>query len=344
MTSDIHLRVLLVEPRGALGAGLAIALARLGCRVTWFGRGQDATPTVPGLLPIVGDRRRLLDLRSIGGGSFDALVDFGCSEPDSPLALHQVFRGRVGLFIYLSTWRVYAGAGDSTGMAPPLPVGEDAPLRGGPRAKAEECLWGVRSAETYPVTVLRLASLYGPGVRFAREWHVVDRLRRGRRRIAIPWDGSQLLHRLYVDNAVHAIISVLDHPREVDGRVFNVGDSDVPTALRLVESIAQVSGCVITPVRLPTEWFDPCNPWAPPHPVVLDLHRLRARLGYQEPVAPAEGLARTVRWLWDLPEETVASVLAPYWQCFGAHDLAGEDAALERWDRRDGEGDARRPQ
>lgn len=343
MPSDGHLRVLLIEPRGALGAGLAIALGRLGCRVTWFGDGREAAPAVPGLRSVLGDRRSVAALRAIGNGTFDALVAFGTAS-DSAAPVHHVFVDRVGLLIYLSTWRVYAGAGGRAAVAPPLPIAEEAPLGSGRAVQSEDSLWPFRSAERYPVTVLRLAALYGPGVRLAREWHVVDRLRRGRQRIVIPWDGGQLLHRLYVDNAVHAIISVLDHPREADGRVFNVGDSDVPTALRLVESIAQVRGCAIRPVRLPPECFDPMNPWAPPHPVVLDLHRLRARLGYQEPVAPAEGLARTVQWLWDLPEDAVSHVLAPYWRRFGAHDLVAEDAALECWDRRNGEGDNRRSQ
>ncbi len=61
---------------------------------------------------------------------------------------------------------------------------------------------------------------------------------------------------------------------------------------------------------------------------VLDLSKLRGRLGYRDVVAPAEALARTARWLAahpPAPRGQEESVLEdPF-------DYAAEDALVKAW-------------
>lgn len=338
MAGDARLRVLLVDADGALGAALGQALRRVGADVTCFG----ALPAdTAGLIPVRGSRGRPGDWRALGGAEFDAVVDFGARGLDGPQVPAAALRDRVGLVVHVGTWRVYAGARDAQGGrdAPdggggpmPVPCPEDAPLRDGMALDAEDGVWNARAGGGYPATVLRLAPLYGPGVRLAREWHVVGRLRAGRSRMALPDGGGQLLHRLYVDNAVHAILLALDHPREADGHAFNVGDSRVSTLAELTAGCARAAGRPLEGIAVPSALLPAAPPWAVPAPVVLDLHRLRARLGYAEPVAPDTGLERTVGWLWDLPADEVLPLLEPYWLRFArGHDYAAEDAAIARW-------------
>ncbi len=341
MPGDAELRVLLVDPQPPLGDVLAQALLRLGAAVTCFGRGH--LPEGGSVMRVPGDRRRAEDLEAIGPETFDAAIDFGARSLDDPAHLAAALRGRVGLVVQLGTWRIYAGAADAPDCltrrdatdAPPLPVPcpETAPKQDGTALNAEDGLWNARAGGDYRATVLRLACLYGPGVALAREWYAVGRLRAGRRRMALPDGGGQLLHRLYMDNAVHAIVCALDHPREADGHAFNVGDTRVLTLGDLAAGCAAAAGRPLETVPLPKTVWDGRCPWAVPRPVVLDLHRLRARLGYTEPVPPEEALGRTVRWLWDLPEDDVLPALDPYWRRFGCgHDYGAEESALARWE------------
>jgi nucleoside-diphosphate-sugar epimerase len=337
--------VLLVDPDPGLGGALAAALARLGTEVHWWGAAP--APEVRGIRPVP-EPPRASAADAAAWGEIDAAVDFGARGAEAPLQLARRLRGRVGLVVQIGSWRVYAGADDvpeaddpgaGPGITawrglPPLPLDERAPKQDGPALAAEDGLWQARSLGDYPATLLRLAAPYGPGVGLAREWFVVQRLRAGRRRLAL-WDGGpQLLHRVYVDNAVHAILGLLEHPREADGHAFHVGDRHVPTAAALCAGIAASAGRPLEAVPVPAALRPPVHPWAAPRPVVLDLCQLRARLGYTEPVSADEALARTVRWLWDLPEQEVPLRLAAYLRRFGAaHDVEAEDAALLRWAR-----------
>lgn len=330
---DGGLRVVLVDAAGPLGEALAQALLRLGSRLTCCG---GAWPDLesPAVRRVPGDRHRPDGFAALGPGDFDAAVDFGARGLEGAPPLARALRDRVGLVVQLGSWRVYAGAagpGDGEeGL--PVPCPETAPKRDGVALDAEDGLWNVRAAGGYPATVLRLPPLYGPGVGLAREWYVLGRLRAGRRWIALPDGGGQLLHRLYVDNAVHAILRALDHPREADGHAFNVGDSRVPTLAEVCRLCAAEVQLPLLGVPLPGPLLPGDHPWVLPGPVVLDLHRLRARLGYVEPVTPEQGLTRTVRWLWGLAPDDVLPVLSPYWERFASgHDYAAEDAALARW-------------
>ena len=334
------MRVAVLDGDAAVGAALCQALARLGIRITCFGSRPAPTPEfVPGPRD---------DPAALGGlaGRFDAVVDFGARGFDGPALVAHALRGRVGLVVQIGTWRVYAGAADAPdcrggqgpGGAMPRPCPEDAPLRDGTALASEDGLWSARATGGYPATVLRLAPLYGPGVSQAREWHVVARLRAGQPRIALPDGGGQLLHRLFVDNAVHAIVCALDHPREADGHSFNVGDGDVPTLAELCQQAAQAAGRPLEGVPLPLTRFDGHNPWATRAPVLLDTFRLRARLGYRDAVQPKEALARTVAWLWELPLEDAPTRLAPYfirWGC--GHDHRAEADAIRAWSAAGGE-------
>ncbi len=343
-----RLRVLLVDPGPGVGAALAQALSRLGTEVLWWG--AEPPPEARGVRALPGDRRSVA-VSAPGGGAFDAAVDFGARGPEDPPALAARLVGRVGLVLQIGSWRVYAGADDAPDAAvaggerdalavralPPLPVQERAAKQDGAALAAEDALWQARAAGGYPAAVLRLAAPYGPGVAMAREWFVVQRLRAGRRRLALLDGGPHLLHRVYVDNAVHAVLRLLDHPREADGHAFHVGDGHVPTAAALCAQIGVVAGRPVDLVPVPGALRPPVHPWAAPRPVVLDLCQIRSRLGYAEPVPPDEGLARTVRWLWDLPEAEARLRLRPYLRRFASgHDLAAEDAALERWGRAHG--------
>lgn len=337
------LRVLLLDPQGPLPAALCAALLRLGAVLTCAGALGEDLPVAASLRRLPGARRDPQLLRGAGSGDFDAAIDFGARGLEGAGPLACALRGRVGLVVQVGTWRVYAGAADAPdcrsgsrgepGPDMPLPCPEGAPKRDGTALDAEDGLWHARAGGGYPATVLRLAPLHGPGVREAREWHVLGRLRAGRGVLALPDGGGQLLHRLYLDNAVHALLAALDHPREADGHAFNVGDSRVLSLAQIAAGCAAAVGRPLRALPVPAAWLPPGNPFAVPGPVVLDLHRLRARLGYAEPVGPEEGLARTVRWLWDLPPAAAATVLEPYWCRWGCgQDHGAEAAAVARWE------------
>jgi nucleoside-diphosphate-sugar epimerase len=217
----------------------------------------------------------------------------------------------------------------------PVPVREDAPRverpdqdeKGFRIARTEDAVFACHPTATH----FRYPIVYGPRQLMPVEWCVVRRLLDGRPHIVLPDGGLTLCHAGYVENLAHAVLLAVDHPDASAGRVYNCGDATVLTLAQRVEVMAAALGRTIEIVSMPWGLALPARPLVmqplPTHRV-YDLARLQGDLGYRDVVDPAEGLARTARWLAEHPPEpggTEETVLEdPF-------DYAAEDRLIESW-------------
>jgi nucleoside-diphosphate-sugar epimerase len=210
-------------------------------------------------------------------------------EEDSRAALN-AFRGRTERIVWLSSGDVYLAYGRFTGLEPgPIdnsPLTEESPLRNvlypyRSQAKSAEELRHyyekifveriALSNSQMPGTVLRLPKVYGPegnadlatiyGFRHQPQWR---------------WTHG------YVENVAAAIVLAALHGAAA-GRIYNVGEPSTPTMEERLESMPPSSLPIDTGMAAN---FD--------QNIVYDTSRIRAELGYREPVPEAEGLRRTL--------------------------------------------------
>lgn len=166
---------------------------------------------------------------------------------------------------------------------------EDSPLRpltpyGATKAAAESMLGCYAAAYGLPVSVLRLANVYGPGMAALKDSFVARLLRAARdgTEITVFGDGSAQRDFLYLDDVAAALVAGLD--RAPLG-VLNVG-SGVPTTVNgLLAAAREAFGCAVE-VR-----YAPARPgeMTAALPDVARLHELG--LGASTPLV--EGLRRT---------------------------------------------------
>ncbi|HLW69505.1 MAG TPA: NAD-dependent epimerase/dehydratase family protein [Candidatus Binataceae bacterium] len=225
----------------------------------------------------------------------------------------EIMAGRTGRFISIGgapAYRGYMNPGVLRPQGLPVPVAEDAPVV--PVEEEDAKGWRVARTEqavfqSHPqATHFRYPFLYGPYQIAPREWCIVRRILDGRRTIILPEDGLTLNHMGYVENAAHALLLAVDQPEAAAGQIYNCGDRAMLTLRQVVEIIADALGQALEIVSMPWEFALPARPliaqpWTTHR--VLDLAKLRAQLGYDDVVAPAEGLALTARWLKAHPLE-----------------------------------------
>jgi len=217
----------------------------------------------------------------------------------------------------------------------PVPVDEDAPVVAEP-AEDEK---GYRVARTeaavfahHPTaTHVRYPYAYGPYQLVPREWSVVRRILDGRRRIVVADDGLTLHHHGYTRNLAHAVLLAVDQPEAAAGTLFNAGDEEVLSVRQVVELVASALDAELELVSMPYALAVPARPLlTQPLPThrVLDLTRLRTRLGYRDVTPAREAVALTARWLAENrpepggPEETVLT--DPF-------DYGAEDRLMDAW-------------
>ncbi len=195
--------------------------------------------------------------------------------------------------------RVVVASSDKAYGAPEkLPYTEDAPLLGCyPYDVSKACADIIARAYTatydLPVAVTRCANLYGGG---DLNWSrivpgTVRSVIRGERPI-IRSDGTFLRDYLYVKDAVHAYMTLVEHldESEVSGEAFNFGMDSPKSVLETVQAIIAVSD---HPELEPVVLDDA------PHEIqaqYLDSSKASRVLGWSPRYSLEEGLRETVEW------------------------------------------------
>jgi nucleoside-diphosphate-sugar epimerase len=195
--------------------------------------------------------------------------------------------------------------GSEPGPPDPVPLLEDSPLRTlrSPDRGAEidyDNLEVERAVEALamPVTVLRLAVVYGPGDPQRRLHGYVRRM--DDRRPAILLEEPLALWRWSREHAanVGAAVSVVVGDGRSGGRVYNVAPERTLTEREWVEAIAQAAGwrgeiLLVPTAELPETMRSGVDLG---QELVMDASRMRRELGFSPPVALHEGLLRTIEW------------------------------------------------
>jgi nucleoside-diphosphate-sugar epimerase len=317
------MRVLVIGGTGFIGQHITHELIRRDHDTTVFHRGSTAVP--PGVLEIVGDRRRLTEsAESLRTLSPDVVVDVVLSSGRQARELMNVFLGHARRVVALSSMDVYRACGVThrleSGPLESLPLREETSavrtkLQTYPPAQVQalQQIFGwldeeydklpvereiLAHGELLPGTVVRLPMVYGPRDPLHRFHPIVKRIVDGRR--AMPFSADMAQWRAtkgYVEDVAAAIVAAAMADRAT-GRIYNIGEADTLTELEWAQQVARAlkwdGEFKLMPCdRLPAYLRAPGNTeqhW------IADTARIRDELGFRETVPREEAIRRTVEW------------------------------------------------
>ena len=273
---------------------------------------------------------------ALEGRSFDVCIaTYGRLRRNAEL-----LKGRCGRFLSIGGVPAYRGFMNPELFAPaglPVPTPEDAPLVREP-AEDEKGYRIVRTEEAvfanHPTaTHFRYPYVYGRYQLVPREWCIVRRILDGRRQIILPDDGLTLHHYGYAENLAHAVLLAVDQPDSSCGEVFHCADDEILTLRQVVEIVNEALGATLEIVSMPGHLAIPARPLLT-QPLtthrVLDLTKLKTRLGYRDKVAPRDALTLTAKALAAEPLEVGGMEEKVLQDPF---DYAAEDALIASWQR-----------
>ena len=332
------MRSLVIGGTGPTGPFIVNGLLARGHRVTILHSGRHEVPEIPPEVEHL--HADAYDPDALAAAVAGRRYDLCIATYGRLRRIAEVMVGRTGRFVSVGGAPAYRGYMNPALLAPaglPVPTPEEAPLvreesedaKGFRIARTEQAVFAHHPAATH----FRYPYVYGPRQLVPREWCIVRRVRDGRRRLVLPDGGLTLCHYGYAENLAHAVLCAVDRPDAAAGEIFHCGDEEVLTLRQVVEVVAAALGHRFEIVSLPWELALPARPLvAQPLPThrVLDLSKLRGRLGYRDAVPAREALARTARWLDAHPpapggqEESVLQ--DPF-------DYAAEDALVEAWEK-----------
>lgn len=237
------MRILFIGGTGTISTACVALAAERGMEVSTVNRGVSDRRELPAdVEALVADASSVDELHAaLGRRSFDSVVDFRAFTPGEVKARLDLFRGRVGQYVFISSATVY--------QKPPaqLPIVESTPLRNPgwsyaeDKIACEDLLNAAYRQELYPVTIVRPSHTYDertPPVYGG--WTQIARMRRGEP-VVVHGDGTSLWTLTHSRDFAVALVGLLGDPRTY-GHAYHVTSEESFPWNQIYEVLASAAG------------------------------------------------------------------------------------------------------
>ncbi|MDQ0692796.1 NAD-dependent epimerase/dehydratase family protein [Arthrobacter sp. W4I7] len=222
-------RILFVGGTGVISAAAAQRAVALGHRLTILNRGRSTRPVPGGVETLSADVRDASAVReALGGREFDAVADFITYTPDQAKASLDLFAGRSGQYVFISSASAY--------QKPPtrLPIRESTPLKNPfwqysrDKIACEELFYEAYREQDFPVTVVRPSHTYDrTKIAMVGGWTDIHRMRAGLP-VMVHGDGTSLWTLTHSQDFAKAFVGLLGRPQAVGESYTITSDEYLP--------------------------------------------------------------------------------------------------------------------
>lgn len=235
--------VLFLGGTGRISASCVAEAVSLGFRVSVVTRGQSALRPLPedaeALQADLDDDTGLAAV--LAGREFDVVADFLSFHPDRLGRNLDLFAGRVGQYVFISTASAYAKP------VPSLPIRESMALRNPywqysrDKIACEDLLTARHRATGFPATIVRPSHTYDRfGSPLTGGWTQIARMRQGRP-VVVHGDGTSLWTLTHASDFAYSFAGVLGHPAAI-GEAFHITGDEVLTWDGIATTLATAAG------------------------------------------------------------------------------------------------------
>jgi nucleoside-diphosphate-sugar epimerase len=277
-------------------------------------RGQSARVLPPGVTELRGDVREAESVRkAVAGLDFDSVVDFVAFTAGHVRGDLDLFRGRTGQYVFISTASAY--------QTPPsrLPVTESTPLRNPywqysrDKIACEDLLVAEYRDNGFPATIVRPSHTYdATKTVLSGGWTSLARMLAGKP-VIVHGDGASLWTVTHNTDFARAFVPLLGHPRTL-GEAFHITSDDVLTWDQIAYALGAALGVTPRLVHVPSDVIAAHDPeWGAgllgdkTHSMVFDNAKVKSVVPGWNAVVPFERGAREIA-AWHL-EDTARQVV-----------------------------------
>src|SRR3954471_18601213 len=248
------LQVLFIGGSGQISSACAQRAVDVGLELHVLNRGRSSARPLPaGTHRLESDLRDPASARSaIADRGFDAVVDFVAFTPEHVQLDVDLFTGRTGQFVFISSASAYQ---KPVGR---LPIVESTPLRNPvwpysqDKIACEELLVRAYREDGFPATIVRPSHTYDRmNLPFDGGWTVVERMRRGQD-VVVHGDGTSLWTLTHHVDFAKAFVGLLGHPQAI-GDAFHITSDELLTWNQIHELLAAAAGAEARILHVPSD-------------------------------------------------------------------------------------------
>jgi nucleoside-diphosphate-sugar epimerase len=309
---DTALRVLFIGGTGVISAAAAQRAVAVGHRLAILNRGsQTLRPAPDGAEVLKADMRDTASVRAaLGNRMFDVVVDFVAFTADHVAADIELFAGRTGQYVFISSASAY--------QKPParLPILESTPLRNPfwqysrDKIACEDLLVRAYRQDGFPATIIRPSHTYDQTmIALTGGWTDIARMRAAKP-VVVHGDGTSLWTLTHSSDLAKALVGLFGRPQAVGDSFTITSDEYLP----FYEIFANAAGAPAPQlVHVASETIAAAAPDVGPsllgdksHSVVFDNSKVKALVPEFICTVPfALGARQVLSWYDSNPDEQV---------------------------------------
>jgi len=255
------MKVLFIGGTGKISSAVTPLAAQRGFDMYLLNRGQTDRPIPDGVKVLHGDiRDKASAAAAIEGHTFDVVVDWIAFTPDQVQLDLDLFKGKVGQYIFISSASAY--------QTPPasLPVTESTPLDNPywlysrNKIACEELLWREYRDNKFPMTIVRPSHTYDKTMfPFMGGYTTITRMRQGKP-VVVHGDGTSLWTMTHHTDFAKGFVGLMGNSRAV-GDAFHITSDEWLNWNQIYTIFAEAAG-VSNPelVHIPSELINAYDP------------------------------------------------------------------------------------
>ncbi len=306
--------VLFIGGTGQISAACVAEALSLGFEVTVLNRGRSSLRELPAGAEEL--RADLTDTASmaaaLGDREFDVVADFMSFTTDRLQRNVDLFAGRTGQYIFISSASAYAKPVTT------LPIRESTPLRNPfwqysrDKIACEDLLVARYRGDGFPATIVRPSHTYDRfGNPLEGGWTQIARMLAGKP-VIVHGDGTSLWTLTHASDFAYMFAGLLAHPAAI-GESYHITGDEVLTWDAITQALARAAGVEADIVHVASDTIARVIPAMGPgvvgdkaHSVVFDNSKVRAlRPGFAQKIPFSAGARQIIDGYYSHPERQV---------------------------------------
>ena len=298
------MKVLFVGGTGVISSACSQLALERGIDLYLLNRGRSTRSVPKGAEILKGDIRDEASVRqAIGDQVFDVVVDWIAFTPQHIELDLDLFRGRVGHYVFISSASAY--------QTPPasLPVTESTPLHNPyweysrNKIACEERLIQAYREQGFPATIVRPSHTYDRTMLPTHgQYTVVNRMRQGKK-VIVHGDGTSLWTLTHHRDFAKGFVGLLGRNRAI-GDDFHITSDEVLTWNQIFEIVARAAGAEANIVHIPSDLIAAYDPeWGPSllgdkaHSMIFDNTKIKRLIPEFTATIPfVRGVEEIIAW------------------------------------------------
>lgn len=298
------MKVLFIGGTGVISSACSREAVERGIDLFLLNRGESPR-SVPNDVQIINADIRDKDSAraALGTHEFDAVVNWIGFVPEHIETDLNLFRGRTGQYVYISSASVYE--------TPPskLPITENTPLSNPfwqysrDKIACEDRLMQAYHEEGFPATVVRPSHTYDrSNFPLKGRYTPIDRMRKGKK-IIVHGDGTSLWVLTHNSDFARGFVPLLGDKRAV-GEAFHITTDALLSWNQIYELAAKAAGTTANIVHIPSETIAKYDyEWGcdllgdKMHSMIFDNSKIKQFVpGFSAPIPFSQGIEEIVAW------------------------------------------------